>query len=648
MSLYDELRDREGGGADMPPAGGLYEELAAKERETEQPPAIDKADYYRKLNRAMALTDKPQADYYSEQYRAVEESPLNNPARNLDTRMWSGVNQVAGEMASGANAIATEILDVLAKTGNLSAGGYKAMMKVFSGAPLEDAVTEIGQTKPIPMPTDVAENVLGQRPGAPVMPPGIGQKLARTAGALIPAALGMAKVPGRDITRSPGQISELTGVGSASPASTVDEITAMAEQAAKRSDDVLMPTTIDAPVTVPQNKRLARELALKRGGGEAGAGYKLDEAGSVIPDPVQQKAINTGVRKGVVAMINNGTRGTKIRMKQMLDAVRGGMQDTKYKALNRPSNVIGDAMAARVKTIYKANRQAGEDIDRISKGFKSRPEPIDIRPAIVKLKDDLDDMDIILDTDTGKLDFKGSLLEGEGGKAEEAQKLMRNIVGRVFQGGRATAHNAHRAKRYIDSQVTFGSSPEGALKDDALRVVKRLRHNIDGILDAKYDDYRKANDTYSETINLLKEVQDLSGKKVDIKSDIGSEAMGLMSRKMLSNYQSGTQMRESVKNLTEMSRRLADKVGVDPRTLSDDIVELTAYEAELARMLPDAVPDRSLQGILAAEGARAGADIATGGKTAMIGAALKKGAEKFTSKTPEDIIKALEDLLKAQ
>ena len=110
-----------------------------------------------------------------------------------------------------------------------------------------------------------------------------------------------------------------------------------------------------------------------------------------------------------------------------------------------------------------------------------------------------------------------------------------------------------------------------------------------------------------------------------------------MSRKILSNYASGTNMRNVFNSLDDVARQNGGQ-------FDDELIKMVAYEAELRRLFPSVAPANSFQGEIGAETARAAADVATGNKAGLIAKGFDKAAKVF-GKTEEDQLKALRDLL---
>jgi len=114
-----------------------------------------------------------------------------------------------------------------------------------------------------------------------------------------------------------------------------------------------------------------------------------------------------------------------------------------------------------------------------------------------------------------------------------------------------------------------------------------------------------------------------------------------MSRKILSNYNTGTAMEELFENMDTVARKygnpLTDNIG-------DDLKKLVSMEAEMRRMFPTATKPNTFQGNIGMEGARVAADVATGNKIGLVGKLADKVKGAFSS-DEEAKIKAIKALL---
>ena len=78
-------------------------------------------------------------------------------------------------------------------------------------------------------------------------------------------------------------------------------------------------------------------------------------------------------------------------------------------------------------------------------------------------------------------------------------------------------------KRFIDEQVTYGKNARGLWGRP--RVLKSLRHNLDGLLDEASQPTNQVNTQYAETRGALDAPQDVAGKKMDFTGANADKAM---------------------------------------------------------------------------------------------------------------------------
>lgn len=454
------------------------------------------------------------------------------------------------------------------------------------------------------------------------MEPGLARDVVAAAGETAPMALGLTQVPGRNVAQAGEAVKEIAGLGSAAVA-----------QPLKTGAQIVSETLPALPLNKAQK---AAELPLKRRSGDvAAAGFKLDDAGRVIKDKAQQNALKAGVDEGVVAMIAASNKATKSRYNDMLAFLEGGRKNLEFRNFNPPQRVLGQAIDDRLKIIQSANKQAANNLDAAANALKNKP--VDVSPAINQFLDDLAGEGIRVDLNTGKLDFSDSTIEGLDG----AQSIIKNVFKRLYHTKSPTrdAHKAHLAKRFIDEQVTYGKTQEG-LSGRMEGIIKGLRHNIDASLDRAFPEYDRVNTIYKETRDIIDEVQTLAGRRVDLNAANTDKALGTMSRKILSNYNTGQAMETLFENMDVVAKRYSTPLSAN---IDDDLKKLVSMEAEIRRMFPSAIKPNTFQGEIGAEVARGAADAASGGKTAALRWASKQAGKLF-SKDDEAKIQALKEL----
>lgn len=540
-------------------------------------------------------SDIPVADDQPAQPAPVEEDGMGRQAFNA-----------MSELAAASNRSVTEFVD-------------------FLGPDTVNAVLNLsGVDYRVPTLTGALEST-GIQGG--FMEEGTPRDIVQGVGSLIPAAAGMKTVKGRDIASAGGAFSELLGFGSAA-AAPITQPVAKAVGAVADTAQSLIPAS---------KASKAAELPLLRQSGEvAAAGFKLDDAGKVVKDKVQQLALKAGVDEGTVSMIAASDKPTKARMKSMVEVLEKGKKSLEFRNFNPPQRVLGQSIQDKLSVIQRTNSKAASQLDDVADTLKG--QPVDISSAMNNFIGKLEKQGIVFDPKTGNLNFDDSTIEG----LDDAQAIIKRVVKRLYHTKDPTndAYRAHNAKKFIDAQVTYGKSQTG-LNGTMEGIITGLRKDIDKALDTTFPHYDRVNTNYSETRSIIDEVQRLAGARVDLSGEMSDKALGTMSRKVLSNYNTGTAMEVLFENLDKVARRYGDPL---TDNIDDDIKKLVSMEAEMRRMFPTATKPNTLQGNMGMEAARVGADLATGNKIGLVGKLADKVKGAFSG-DEEAKIKAIKDLL---
>ncbi len=367
----------------------------------------------------------------------------------------------------------------------------------------------------------------------------------------------------------------------------------------------------------------------------------------VQADTLAVGAINQGFDEGVIAAIKGASPADKAKMIQMVDIMEKGKKNARFAARFRPSDVAGDTLLARVKSIRTANRQAGKDIDRIANGLKG--QQVDILGPVTEFAETLDSLGVrLVQNKKGGFtpDFEFSQLSpGDRGPIKEVIRQM-NIRG---QGG-IDALDVHKMKRIIDNNVTFGKVKTG-ISGDAERALKSFRRSLDEALDTSFPEYNQANIKYSETIGALDSIQDVAGKKMDLSGGNADKALGTLLRRTLSNAQSRIRLIDSIDEIESVSKKHGGSSALrieGPGLGQDDLLtqvlfvdELDSVFGPVARTSFQGQIDQALKQGVGAVTTRAGAlDAAL--------TAAGKVAERARGINEAGAFKAIKELLKGQ
>ena len=467
------------------------------------------------------------------------------------------------------------------------------------------------------MPT-LADN-LGSDGG--YMEEGVARDAVRGLGQALTVGAGMTPAVGRNLASAKGIAQEALGLGTAKVAEPIKTATKAATTAI---GDAL-----------PSKAKDAAKLPLYRNSGDiVTAGFKLDDAGKVVKDAAQKKALKAGLDEGLVPMIASSNKATKSRIKEMVEVLETGRGNLEFRNFNPPQRVVGQAIQDRLSIIQKANKEAASRLDKVANSLKG--QPVDVSPAMNDFLERLAGEGVQFNG--GVLDFADSTIEG----LTDAQNIIKRVVSRLHNTADPSqnAYRVHNAKKFIDEQVSYGKSQAG-LSGKMEGIVKGLRHNLDGILDKQFPEYDQVNSMYAETRGVIDELQSLTGKKVNLSGDKADKALGVMSRKVLSNYNTGTATEEIFEQLDKVAARYSSPLsgGFD-----DDLKKVVSTEAALRKMFPTAIKPNTFQGEIGSEVVRGAASAATGGKSDLLNWGAKKMGKVF-SKSDEARIQALKDLL---
>jgi hypothetical protein len=343
--------------------------------------------------------------------------------------------------------------------------------------------------------------------------------------------------------------------------------------------------------------------------------------------------------------VKGSSRADKISLRKMVNIMERGKKNARFAATNRPSDVAGETLLNRVKTILSANRTAGQNIDRVAKTLKG--QPVDLLDSVNSFANSLDDLGVRL-VDDGKGGFKpdfelSQLSPGDRGPIKEVIRQM-NLAGR----GQIDGLAAHKMKRIIDNNVTFGKTKTG-ISGDAERALKAFRASIDDALDTTFPAYNKENIAYSETIGALNSLQDSVGRKLDFTGDKADKALGTNLRGILSNNKSRINLLDSVEEIESVARKhgTGGKLLIEGEGLGkNDLLTQILFVDELDRKFGP-VARTSFQGQIDQAVRRGGAAVASeqGAVSAGIDVAAKF-AEKARGINDEAAFKSIKKLLR--
>ena len=356
----------------------------------------------------------------------------------------------------------------------------------------------------------------------------------------------------------------------------------------------------------------------------------------VVPDNEAATAIKQGWKDGTVASIKAATDKDRQAMTKMLNIFKMGEKREAFRAMNRPADILGDTVQSRVDFLASARRQAGKAIDRIAQ-TRLRGQGVDYDPAINTFLGDLGKLGVKVELDqngVAKAILQGSDIQGD----KAAQRILNTVLERLSTAKAPDAYGVHTAKRFIDTQVSYGKkNMANPLTSQAERALKDLRRNLNQSLGEKFPVYKAANEKYSDTITALDDLQKAAGTQIDFDSENANKALGTAMRKLTSNYGTRANLIDSL----EQANQVASKYGMK---LDDDIMNQLIFVNELDRMF-GAAAQTSLKGQVS-EAMQTGLDIARGNAAQRAMELVTEKAQNLRGVNKENAIKAMEEILK--
>jgi hypothetical protein len=399
---------------------------------------------------------------------------------------------------------------------------------------------------------------------------------------------------------------------------------------------------------------------IEGGGRQRGlAPYSATARKNLTADALAKEAIKQQFSEGDVQMMKSSTPATQAKMLQMVRDRESIAANSANDILKRPSNIVGDAAAERLKFIAQKASIARQELNKIAE-TKLRGKPFDAAPIEQVFMSKMRDLDIKFEMVDGKptFDFEGSAVQVD----KSAKRVLKDLAELLAVKSPPDALKAHKLKRQIDNLVEYHKSPQRGMTSSGQAVLKDVRRALNESLRASEPSYARVNDTLSQALQLFDQLDDATASKITVRKTLDdSRGMGTELRKLFSNYGSRQDLDTALKAMDELAKKFASTsesrelgpYGGGPMSMTapnfnDSIVDL----ARFANVLDDkfgTVAKTSFEGA----GERAvkfGAMAAQGGVTAatVSGVADKAGSVLRSMRNIDDYnaYRSLEELLK--
>ena len=367
------------------------------------------------------------------------------------------------------------------------------------------------------------------------------------------------------------------------------------------------------------------------------AEYMLKGSQGIKNDRLAQEAIKQGMGQDVVAMLKATTRADKKAMLEMTEIMKQGRENLQFRRNNRPLDVVGRNMKERVEYVRDVNKRAAKDLRKVVEDLKG--QPVEFQQPVQNFIDNLDELRIsLVRNDKGQMvpDFSESTIRNLPGN----QKALKRVVEFMDTDKPIDAFEVHELKKYLDDLVTYGKTKEG-LSGRTERVLKSLRHDINASMREQFPKYKEVNQTLTDTIDALDDIQSSFGKKIDFDADKLDKALGQELRKLETNYGSRVPLENAMSKLDKVSRKYGGE-------FEGDLGSQVGYAYELDSLFRPAARG-GFQGA-SAEAAKKGVEMVLGQQTGR--GLLAEGAENLVKRAKgineENAFKAIFELLQRE
>jgi hypothetical protein len=381
------------------------------------------------------------------------------------------------------------------------------------------------------------------------------------------------------------------------------------------------------PLFGQESKNTQRIREAVEAGDESAARFTVDSMGKVSANVPARALMKQGTRTGSfdpgkVAWLSTSQPADVNAFKKMLDIVGKGRNNARFAATNRPGKVIGDTLLKRFQHLKQVNQKAGKDLNTIS---KSMTENINLSTPRAQFLDELAEHGVSVSPD-GKLNFALSTFEDNPASIEFIETLMRRMQ---RLGNNNSGLSAHRFKRFIDTQVEFGKKATNPIVGDAERLGKNLRRSVNEQLRSTSDDYAKANDVFSETVEALNDFAKIGGRNFDPESPLADEFMGKLARRMLSNAQSREPLIDAIHAIDKLSKKHGGQFDGDIATQLMFVEELEKTFGSFAQTSFQGGIEKSVR------------QAVTGDKAGIVSDVASKAIQKSKGLNEQNALKAL-------
>ena len=318
------------------------------------------------------------------------------------------------------------------------------------------------------------------------------------------------------------------------------------------------PRTMLGTSSTPKAVESALVKEIQEGGRQRGlAKYTASQREKLVADELANEAIRQQFAEGDVQMIKTSSPATQAKMLQMLKNREAIAANSANDILLRPSNIVGDSAAERLKFIAQKSTSARKELNDIAK-TNLKGKPFDVAPIEQTFLTSLDELGVGFKMVDGKpvFNFNGSIIQAD----RSSQRVLKDLAGLMADStkGAPDALRAHNLKRQIDALVDYQKTPQKGLTQSGENILKDVRRALNDALRTSDPDYARVNDIISQSLQLFDQLDSATASKITVKKTLSdSRGMGTELRKLFSNYQSRQDLDVAIRAMDDLAKKFA-------------------------------------------------------------------------------------------
>lgn len=293
---------------------------------------------------------------------------------------------------------------------------------------------------------------------------------------------------------------------------------------------------------------------------------------TIVKDKAAKAAVKEGIPEYDVALVKGAKDRNPQAVTKMFDTVEDAVNNPRT-AKSRPVDVVGDAITERYRHVASKMDDVGKELDTVAMSLKGQTADFDA--PINSFIDDLQKAGVEVIDEGGNftLDFSNSDFKRAG---KPTQRFLQEQLDDLALMG-DDAYKGHQIKRSIDNAVDYGKSSNKGLVRQAENIVKKLRSNVDGVLDNTFTDYNRVNTDYATLRGALNDIDNYLGKSFNPNTKAGTTEAAQMARGLFSNRGKRGAIELAINNLQDVANTYDGE-------FNDDVMELVGVTEMLEDM----------------------------------------------------------------